>query len=207
MLSALTPSQLSNQIPGQQPFFITGSYPGATWTTFNSFNNGYGVYEPYSQSLIASDVEGAGSYIAANQNVTNQMSAELLQTFPAMAQGEGVFTPSYSGVAPVGYIPPSSVAPPSTRPTVVTVTTTGGSSPTPVVTSYTVPPSASPGGTVQNGTISNSSLSIPGATPSMTSNDGVNAVSTNVVSGGMSLSTMLLIGGAAVVGLMILGKK
>lgn len=89
----VTAEQLASQSPGQQPSFITGSYPGATWNTYDSDNNGYGVYLPYDVvSLCASQPASCGQYGVLNQQVEDQFSAALLSVFPAMAAGES--TPS-----------------------------------------------------------------------------------------------------------------
>jgi hypothetical protein len=179
----ITPTQLQNQTPGSQPSFITGSYPGATWTSYDDFNNGYGVYEPYSQSLIASNVEGAGSWIAANQNVVNQFSALMLQAFPAMAAGETSNT-AYCAANPTAFVcqkGSSFLAGASPPP------------PNPVIN------------TVQSG---NTGSGAAGATPSMTSNDNVGSTSTNIVSSsGLSGMDWLVIAGAGVLGLMFLMRK
>jgi len=83
-LGAVTPSQLQQQTPGQQPSFITGSYPDATWTAYNDFNNGYGVYLPYTTGQINASGPPNPQMVGANSQVTQQFSALLMQAFPAM---------------------------------------------------------------------------------------------------------------------------
>ena len=92
---------LEQQTAGQQPSFIQGSYPGATWTAYDSDNNGYGVFLPYTTNQEIAGGPANQQMVNANQNVENQFSALLLQAFPAMAQGELVIP------AGASYIPTS----------------------------------------------------------------------------------------------------
>lgn len=87
-VGSVTAAQLQAQTPGKQPAFITGSYPAATWTTYNDFNNGYGVYLPYSTQQIIANGPANQAYVNANQSVTNQFSALLIQAIPSFASGE-----------------------------------------------------------------------------------------------------------------------
>jgi hypothetical protein len=71
--AAATPGSTNNpvsawqQIPGQQPAWITGNYPGATWNTYAGPNNEFLV--PYGNLQPG---PGEDVYSGANMNVINQ---------------------------------------------------------------------------------------------------------------------------------------
>jgi hypothetical protein len=85
-LGAVTDAQLKAIVSGQQPSFITGLYPNASWNSYNDFNNGYGVYLPYSTAQIIANGPANQNYVYANQNVQNQFSALLEAANPIMAE-------------------------------------------------------------------------------------------------------------------------
>ena len=63
--SSYNPIAAWNQVPGQQPSWISGSYPGATWTGTNEA----GFLMPYSN---LSPVPGEDILSGANENVIDQ---------------------------------------------------------------------------------------------------------------------------------------
>jgi hypothetical protein len=63
--SSYNPIAAWNQVPGQQPSWISGSYPGATWTATNEA----GFLMPYSN---LSPVPGEDILSGANENVIDQ---------------------------------------------------------------------------------------------------------------------------------------
>ena len=86
-LGTLTPAQAQANLSvkeGSQPSWITGSYPNATWNSFDPFNASYGVYLPYnSDTLCPQNPTACSSYAAPNASVANQYSLMFAQAFPA----------------------------------------------------------------------------------------------------------------------------
>ena len=116
-MGAYTSAQLKAQTPGKQPSFITGSFPAASWTWYNDFNNGYGVYLPYTTAQMTSNGTTAANpaYVAANSNVTQQFSALLTAyecaTTPSMCVNGQKIGTGPSDIAPTVWFPASASAP------------------------------------------------------------------------------------------------
>ena len=183
-LGAVTASQLQNQTPGVQPSFITGSYPNATWDTYNSFNNGYGVYLPYNVIALCGTTNPAncGQFAVLNQNVTNQFSALLLQAFPAMAAGESTQS-SYCAANPSAMVCAGSGVPPNPAAVYTPAQAAQFATPPPSVSPAPVP--VSPASAVPAGTAS-SPVPISSASVPASYSPAAAAGATYMVSGGGS---------------------
>lgn len=97
---AVTASELTNPVLGKQPSFIQGSYPNATWNTFDALP-GFSLYEPYGQDVINSNLASAGPFIKLNQCVIDQYASYYAQLNPGAYKATGANSPNCPFPVPI----------------------------------------------------------------------------------------------------------